>query len=72
MPNDGSTRASAITGTGALDVRNDDLAADRIAIARVVGMHGHRDVAEDRCGAHGRDHDAVASVSVDERVARRT
>ena len=58
-------------GNAMLDVRDDHLAADRIAIARVVGMHGDRDVGEDRGRPHGRDRDAVASVTVRERVADR-
>ena len=47
-------------GHGALDVRDDDLAADRVAVALVVRVHRDGDVAEDRRGPHRRDHDAVA------------
>ncbi len=52
-------------------VRDDDLPADRIAIARVVGVHGDADVGEDRGRPHGRDRDPVAAVAVRERVADR-
>ena len=54
-----------------LDVRDDHLAADRVAVARVVRVHRDGDVGEDRRRPHGRDRDAVAAVAVRERVADR-
>ena len=54
-------------GHAALDVRHDHLAADEVSIAVVVGMHGDRDVGEDRRRANGRDRDVP--VAVGERIA---
>ena len=45
-----------------LDVRDDDLAPDRVAIALVVGMDCDRDVARDRGGPGGRDRHAAFPV----------
>ncbi len=45
-----------------LDVRDDDLAPDRVAIALVVGMDCDGDVARDRCGPGGRDRHAAFPV----------
>ncbi len=56
----------------ALDVRDDDLAADRTAVALVVRVHRDGDVAEDRGGPHRRDHDAVAPVTRRVRASQRT
>ncbi len=56
-------------GDAELRVRDDHLAPDRIAVARIVRMHRDRDVRQDRRRAHGRDGDAVAPVAVGERVA---
>ncbi len=52
---------------GTLDVRDEHLLADRIAIALVVGVHGDGDVGEDRRRPHGRDRDVPGAVR--ERVA---
>ena len=46
-------------GHAALDERDDHLAADRVAVALVVGVHGDRDVGEDRRRAHRGDRDPV-------------
>jgi hypothetical protein len=51
-----------------LDVRDDDLLADRVAVALVVGCTATGDVGEDRRRAHGRDRDVPGAVR--ERVAR--
>ena len=53
---------------GPLDVRDEHLLADRVAVALVVGMHGDGDVGEDRRRPHGRDRDVAGAVG--ERVAR--
>ena len=50
------------------DDRDDDLAADRVAIARVVRMDRDGDVGEHRRRPHGRDRDRA--VAVGERVPR--
>jgi hypothetical protein len=50
----------------ALDDRDDDLLADRVAVALVVRMDGDGDVGEDRGRPDGRDRDR--SAPVDERV----
>ena len=53
-------RVDALVGDhrhAALDDRHDDLAADRVAVALVVGVHRHRDVGEDRRRPHRRDRD---------------
>ena len=54
-----------------LAVRNDHLAPDRVAIARIVRVHRHGDVGEDRRGPDRRDRDAVVPVAVRIRVADR-
>ncbi len=54
-----------------LEVRDEHLATDRVSVARIVGMDRDRDVGEDRRRPHRRDGDAVASVTVRERVADR-
>ena len=51
----------------ALDVRDHDLLADRVAVALVVGMDGDGDVGEHRRGADGRDRDVARPVG--ERIA---
>ena len=53
---------------GPLDVRDEHLLADRVAVALVVGMDGDGDVGEDRRRPHGRDRDVPGAVR--ERVAR--
>jgi hypothetical protein len=55
----------------ALDVRHDDLAADRRAVPLVVRVHRHRDVRQDRGRADRGDGDAVPAVAVHERIADR-
>ena len=55
-------------GHDALDVRDDDLLADRIPVALVVGMHGDGDVGEHRGRTDGGDRDVPGAVG--ERVAR--
>ncbi len=59
-----------------LDERDDDLLADRVAVAVVLRMHRHGDVGEDRRRPHGRDRDRARAVGeriarVDERVVHR-
>ncbi len=39
-------------------------AAEEMGVARVVGVHGHRGVAQHGLGAGGRDHDGVRAVAV--------
>ena len=68
VPNSGSTCSSAITGTAPLDVGNDDLLADRVAIALVVRVHGHGDVGQHRRRTDGRNREVAGTVG--ERVAR--
>ena len=55
-------------GHPALDDGDDDLAADRLSVPRIVGVHGNRDVGEHRRGPHRRDRDP-ALRAVGERVA---
>ena len=55
-------------GDRPLHIGDDDLLADRVPVARVVGVDGDRDVGEDRRRAHGRDRDR--SRAVGEGVAR--
>ncbi len=52
-----------------LDERDDDLLADEIAVALVVGMHRDGDVGEDRRRPHRRDRDVAGAVG--ERVLDR-
>ena len=52
---------------GPLDVGDEHLLADRVAVALVVGMDGDGDVGEDRRRPHGRDRDVPGAVR--ERVA---
>ncbi len=52
---------------GSLDPRDDDLAADRVPIALVIGMDCNCDVPEDRRGTNRGDRDVT--VTVRERVA---
>ena len=58
-------------GHAQLRVRDNDLTADRVAIARVVGVDGDADVGEDRGRPHGRYRNAVTAVAVREGVADR-
>ena len=51
----------------ALDERDDDLRADEMAVALVLGMDGDRDVGKDRRRPHRRDRDVAGAVG--ERVA---
>ncbi len=55
-------------GHAALDVRNDDLLAHGVAVALVVGVHGHGHVGQDRRRPHRGDRDRPGSVR--ERVPR--
>ena len=59
VPNSGSTRASAIDRHAALDDGDDHLAADRVAVPRIVGVDGDRDVGEHRRRPHRRDRDRL-------------
>ena len=52
----------------ALDERDDDLPADRVAVTLVLGMHRDRDVGEDRLRPHGRDRERP--IAVGEQVLR--
>ena len=56
-------------GHASLDPRHHDLASDQMAIAVVLGMHGHRDVGGNRRRTDGRDRDVA--VAVGERVVDR-
>ena len=46
----------------ALDEGHDDLLADEVGVALVLGMHGDGDVGEDRRRAHGRDRHVAGAV----------
>ena len=54
-------------GHPTLDEGHDDLTADQLPVALVVGMHRHGDVREDRRRANGGDRDV--SVAIGERIA---
>jgi hypothetical protein len=47
--------------------RQPDLAADQVAVPRVVGVHGHRGVAEHGLHPGGGHHDRVVTVAVPDR-----
>ncbi len=62
VPNSGSTRSSAITGTRRSTKGTIDLLADEAGVALVVGMDGDGDVGEDRRRPHGRDRHVARAV----------
>ena len=49
-------------GHAAPDERHDHLLADRVPVALVLRVHGHRDVGEHRRGPHRRDRQAAGAV----------
>ena len=65
VPNLGSTRmASVMMGKRAVDERVLDALAVQRRVARVVGVHGDRGVAEHRLGARRRDDDLAAALDL--------
>ena len=67
VPKDGSTCSSATIGMRPVRQRQRDLGADEVPVALVVGMDGHRGVAEHRLGPGGGHDDRRVAVAVADR-----
>ena len=50
-------------GDATTDHRHDRVLADHVRVAGILGMHGDRDVGQDRDGTHRGDHDLAATLN---------